>query len=139
MKQHGQNAMYVANELKKAGLKVRYPGLPDHPQHELLNGLMNSGYGYGGMITLELESVNIANNLMRMMQLEKVGYLAVSLGYFKTLFSCSGKSTSSEVPDDVQKEMGLCEGLIRFSIGLDNDIERSVILMKKCMHRLKIL
>lgn len=139
MKQHGQNAMYVASEFKKFGLRVRYPGLPDHPQHELMKSIINQGYGFGGMVTLELESVKVANDLMRMMQLEKVGYLAVSLGYFKTLFSCSGKSTSSEVPEEIQREMGLCEGLIRFSIGLDNDIERSVETMKKCMSKLKIL
>ncbi len=139
MKQHGENAMYVARELKKEGLGVRYPGLPDHPQHQLMNNLMNKGYGYGGMLALELDSVSVANDLMRMMQLEKVGYLAVSLGYFKTLFSCSGKSTSSEVPETVQREMGMCEGLIRFSIGLDNDIERSVDTIKICMKRLRIL
>jgi len=139
MKQHGQNAMYVATELHKLGLKICYPGLPGHPQHELLNSIMNKGYGYGGMISIELESVKVANDLMKMMQLEKVGYLAVSLGYFKTLFSCSGKSTSSEVPEDVQREMGLCEGLIRFSIGLDNDIARSVDTMQKCMQKLGIL
>jgi len=139
MKQHGTNALFVAQELKKAGLKVNYPGLPDHPQHTLMKKLMNPGYGFGGMLALELDSVMIANNLMRMMQLEKVGYLAVSLGYFKTLFSCSGISTSSEVPADVQREMGLCEGLVRFSIGLDNDIERSVEIIKMCMKRLNIL
>jgi len=139
MKQHGQNAMYMATELQKLGLKICYPGLPGHPQHELLNSIMNKGYGYGGMISIELESVKVANDLMKMMQLEKVGYLAVSLGYFKTLFSCSGKSTSSEVPEDVQREMGLCEGLIRFSIGLDNDIARSVDTMQKCMQKLGIL
>jgi methionine-gamma-lyase len=139
MKQHGNNAMYIATELSKLGLKVRYPGLPDHPQHRLLNSFINKGYGYGGMVVLELESVKIANDFMKMLQMEKVGYLAVSLGYFKTLFSCSGKSTSSEVPEDIQREMGLCEGLIRFSIGLDNDIERSLNKMKECLHRLKIL
>jgi methionine-gamma-lyase len=52
-----------------------------------------------------------------------VGYLAVSLGYFKTLFSNPGKSTSSEVPEHIQREMGLSEGLVRFSVGLDHDIE----------------
>jgi methionine-gamma-lyase len=44
--------------------------------------------------------------------------LAVSLGFYKTLFSCSGSSTSSEIPEEERKEMGLSDGLIRFSIGL---------------------
>jgi len=66
-----------------------------------------------------------------------VGYLAVSLGYFKTLFSNSGKSTSSEVPVKFQKEMGLSEGLIRFSVGLDNDIERTWVKIKRCLDQMK--
>ncbi len=48
--------------------------------------------------------------------------------YFKTLFSHSGSSTSSEVPEDIQKEMGLSEGLIRYSAGLDPDIELTRII-----------
>ncbi|MFK5854756.1 MAG: PLP-dependent transferase, partial [Bacteroidota bacterium] len=58
---------------------------------------------------------------------------AVSLGYFKTLFSNSGRSTSSEVPIEIQKEMGLSEGLVRFSVGLDHDIERTFNLIKLCL------
>jgi methionine-gamma-lyase len=138
MKQHSNNAMVVATELKKSGLKVRYPGLPDHPQHQLLNSFLNKEYGYGGMVILELGSLEIANKLMRMLQLDGVGYLAVSLGYFKTLFSNSGKSTSSEVPEELQREIGLSEGLVRFSIGLDNDIGRSVEKIKVCLDKLHI-
>ena len=55
-------------------------------------------------------------NLMRRMQENKVGYLAVSLGYFKTLFSPPGSSTSSEIPKDEQPKMGLSPGLSRMSI-----------------------
>jgi methionine-gamma-lyase len=73
------------------------------------------------------------------LQDEGVGYCAVSLGYFKTLFSNSGHSTSSEVPCDVQRKMGLSEGLVRFSIGLDNDIAGSLKKMKECLARIKPL
>ena len=139
IKQHGANALYVATELKKLGLKVRYPGLPDHPQHKLLNSFLNKEYGYGGMLVLELDSMKTANDLMKMLQMDGVGYLAVSLGYFKTLFSNSGKSTSSEVPADLQREMGLSEGLVRFSIGLDNHMERSVEKIRNCLLKLKII
>jgi methionine-gamma-lyase len=70
---------------------------------------------------------------MQKMQEAGVGYLAVSLGYFRTLFSCSGHSTSSEIPLEVQKEMGLSEGLVRFSVGLDNDIEDTLNMIKSCL------
>jgi methionine-gamma-lyase len=73
------------------------------------------------------------------MQKENLGYLAVSLGFYKTLFSAPGSSTSSEIPEDEQKEMGLNDGLIRFSIGLDNDIERTYQQMKACMKKIGVI
>jgi len=139
MKQHGHNAMIMASGLKELGLKVSYPGLPSHPQHALFNSMMNTGFGYGGMMILDVGTVDRANDLMRMMQAEMVGYVAVSLGYYKTLFSNSGRSTSSEVPEDVQRIMGLSEGLIRFSVGLDNDIEKSLMKVKICLTNLHII
>ena len=104
-----------------------------------MNSIMNRDYGYGGMVALELNPSAMANEFMRKLQMEGVGYLAVSLGYFKTLFSNSGKSTSSEVPEELQRKMGLTEGLVRFSIGLDNNIERSLEKMKECLVRLDII
>ncbi|MBP1668163.1 MAG: cystathionine beta-lyase [Bacteroidetes bacterium] len=139
MKQHGHNAMIMASGLKELGLKVSYPGLPSHPQHALFNSMMNTGFGYGGMMILDVGTVDRAYDLMRMMQAEMVGYVAVSLGYYKTLFSNSGRSTSSEVPEDVQRKMGLSEGLIRFSVGLDNDIEKSLMKVKNCLTNLHII
>ena len=76
---------------------------------------------------------------MELMQQKNVGYLAVSLGFYKTLFSTPGSSTSSEIPEDEQKQMGLNEGLIRFSIGLDNDIERTYKVIKECMREVKLI
>ena len=73
------------------------------------------------------------------MQKENLGYLAVSLGFYKTLFSAPGSSTSSEIPEEEQKEMGLTDGLIRFSIGLDNDIERTYNMMKACMKTIGVI
>jgi len=101
--------------------------------------IMNKDFGYGGMVSLELGSSRMANEFMRMLQMEGVGYLAVSLGYFKTLFSNSGKSTSSEVPEELQRKIGLSEGLVRFSIGLDNCIENSFNKMKACLLKLHII
>lgn len=133
MKQHSKNALFLAENLKKAGLAVIYPGLPDHPQHELHNIQMNKEYGYGGMLALDFGTMEKAYEVMQRMQDSGVGYLAVSLGYFRTLFSCSGHSTSSEVPPEVRKNMGLSEGLVRFSAGLDNDIEETLELILGCL------
>ena len=139
MKQHSHNAMYLAEKFKAAGLKFLYPGMPEHPQHELMKKIMHPDFGFGGMIAIDLETSQKAAQFMELMQKEGVGYLAVSLGYFKTLFSNSGKSTSSEVPEEVQKKMGLSEGLVRFSVGLDHDIERSWLNIQKCLDAMKQL
>lgn len=120
---HSANALYLAGRFRDWGLDVHYPGLPAHPQHEFLTRVMNPGYGYGGIVAVDTGDVAKANRLMARMQEEKVGYLAVSLGYFKTLFSPPGHSTSSEIPPEERRRMGMGEGLIRFSVGLDNDIE----------------
>jgi len=84
-------------------------------------------------MTLDVGDRATANKLMTRMQEEKVGYLAVSLGYFKTLFSAPGSSTSSEVPEDEQKAMGLTQGLIRFSIGLDEDMPGTTERIERCL------
>jgi methionine-gamma-lyase len=139
MKQHSKNAMYLALQFEKDGLKTVYPGLPSHPSHQLFTMMMNPDFGYGGMLTLDVGSLDKANELMELMQHKNLGYLAVSLGFYKTLFSAPGSSTSSEIPEDEQAEMGLTDGLIRFSIGLDNDIERTYEMMKVCMIEVGVL
>lgn len=133
VKKHSENAHYLAENVQKLGMKVHYPGLPSHPQHELLKSLMNEEYGFGGMMTIDMGTADQANKLMFRMQEEKVGYLAVSLGYFKTLFSSPGHSTSSEIPKEEQAAMGLSDGLVRLSIGLDNDAHRTFERIKKCI------
>ncbi len=133
MKQHSHNAMFLAKKFTEAGLKVSYPGMENHPGHAVLTKMMNKEFGYGGMLTIDLGTADKASAFMEEMERNDVGYLAVSLGYFKTLFSNSGKSTSSEVPEDVQHDMGMSEGLVRFSVGLDNDIERTWQRIETCL------
>ncbi len=137
MQKHGENAMYLAKRFKEVGFKYNYPGLPEHPDYELFCSMMNKGYGFGGMISIDMGTAEAASRIMEIMQNKGVGYLAVSLGYFKTLFSNSGTATSSEVPEDIQKEMGMSEGLIRFSMGLDNDIEATFQLIKESVDEYK--
>ncbi len=139
MKQHSHNASYLAKKFEQDGLKVVYPGLESHPSHKIYSSMINQEYGFGGMMTVDVGTLDKANALMELMQERNLGYLAVSLGFYKTLFSAPGTSTSSEIPEDEQKEMGLSDGLIRFSIGLDNDIERTYQMMKDCMKTLNVL
>ena len=139
MQQHSKNGMYLAEKFEGLGLKTVYPGLESHSSHELFKSMMNKQYGFGGMLTIDVGSLDNANALMELMQEKNLGYLAVSLGFYKTLFSAPGSSTSSEIPEDEQEAMGLSDGLIRFSIGLDADIERTFDTMKACMIELNIL
>ena len=139
IKQHSKNAAFLAEKFEADGLKTVYPGLKSHPSHELYKSMMNTEYGFGGMLTIDAGSLEKANALMELMQEKNLGYLAVSLGFYKTLFSAPGTSTSSEIPEDEQKEMGLSDGLIRFSIGLDNNIERTYKMMNSCMKEVGVL
>ncbi|MEL0456188.1 aminotransferase class I/II-fold pyridoxal phosphate-dependent enzyme [Flavobacteriaceae bacterium SZ-1-7] len=138
MQQHSKNALFLAEKFEADGLKTVYPGLKSHPSHNLFKKMMNPEYGFGGMLTIDVGSLEKANELMELMQNRNLGYLAVSLGFYKTLFSAPGTSTSSEIPEEEQKEMGLSDGLIRFSIGLDADIERTYQMMHECMVELNI-
>ncbi|GGD40078.1 aminotransferase class I/II-fold pyridoxal phosphate-dependent enzyme [Muriicola marianensis] len=139
MKKHSENALYLAKHFEKDGLRVVYPGLPSHPGHQLMKKQFVSEFGFGGILTIDVGSLEKANELMELMQKKNLGYLAVSLGFYKTLFSAPGTSTSSEIPEEEQESMGLTDGLIRFSIGLDNDIHRTYTTMKTCMVQLGIL
>ena len=139
LKQHSHNASYLAERFEKDGLKTVYPGLKSHPSHELYASMINPEYGFGGMMTLDVGTLDKANELMELMQANNLGYLAVSLGFYKTLFSAPGTSTSSEIPLEEQIAMGITDGLIRFSIGLDNNIERTYQMMKACMTAVGVL
>ncbi|MEZ4802818.1 MAG: aminotransferase class I/II-fold pyridoxal phosphate-dependent enzyme [Gelidibacter sp.] len=139
IQQHSKNALFLAEKFEADGLKTVYPGLASHGSHELFKSMMDTDYGFGGMLTIDVGTLDKANELMELMQKRNLGYLAVSLGFYKTLFSAPGSSTSSEIPLEEQKEMGLSDGLIRFSIGLDADIERTYEMMGGCMKELGIL
>jgi len=139
IKKHSENAMYLAKMFELDGIRTVYPGLKSHPSNKLYQSFLNKEYGFGGILTIDAGDLKKANSLMELMQQKNVGYLAVSLGFYKTLFSTPGSSTSSEIPEDEQKQMGLNEGLIRFSIGLDNDIERTYKVIKECMREVKLI
>jgi methionine-gamma-lyase len=139
MKKHSENALYLAAHFERDGLKVVYPGLESHKNHELFKTMYNEEYGFGGMMTVDVGNLDKANELMELMQDENLGYLAVSLGFYKTLFSAPGTSTSSEIPEEEQLEMGMSDGIIRFSVGLDNNIKRTYRAMRRCMKKVGVL
>jgi len=124
MKAHSNCTMYLVDKMKEEGVKgVIYPGLQEHPQHELMKEMVNVGYGFGGMITLDCGTMEKAKKLAQLLQEEQFGLFAVSLGFSRTLMSCPSASTSSEIPEDEQEKIGLKPGLIRFSIGFTGDDE----------------
>lgn len=139
MKKHSENGIYLATEIEKLGFNVFYPGLNSHRQHNLMNELMNEGFGYGGMLAVDAGTSQKADKLMFKMQENHVGYLAVSLGFYKTLFSSPGHSTSSEIPKEEQIAMGLSDGLVRISVGLDNNIHTSFERIVKSMEETGLL
>lgn len=98
-----------------------------------MNKMAHKNYGSGGLFVIDLKEKDTANQFMKAMQKANIGYLAVSLGSYKTLFSSPGESTSSEIPEDEKMEMGLTDGLVRISIGLDDDIERTYQKMSHCL------
>lgn len=139
VQKHSENALKLAQMFEADGIKTVYPGLSSHPSHNLFKSMYRREFGFSGMLTIDAGNLEKANALMELMQQKNVGYLAVSLGFYKTLFSAPGTSTSSEIPMEEQKEMGLTDGLIRFSVGLDHDIERTYQIIKECMTQVGVL
>jgi len=125
MKEHCHRAYTYASRMKKLGMKVIYPGLEDHPQYALSKSIVNSGYGYGGILCVDMETEERANKLMNHLQNHtQFGLMAVSLGYYETLMSCSGSSTSSEMNEEEKDLAGISPGLIRMSIGYSGTLEQ---------------
>ncbi len=134
--EHGRRAVAMAQMLKKMTVKVIYPGLQDHPQHDLAEHLGNRGYGLGGILAIDCGSRERAEALMEILQNEeKFGFIAVSLGYFDTLISCSGSSTSSEIDIEDQRRMGLSSGLLRIALGYTGSLDVRLEQMKRAVER----
>ncbi len=125
MIEHGRRARVFAERLQKLGVAVAYPGLPDHPDHQLMTRLYCSEFGFGGILTLDLGGQDKANDLMETLQNKYgFGFMAVSLGYFDTLMSCPGSSTSSEMTDEDLAVAGIGAGLVRMAVGYTGSLEQ---------------
>jgi methionine-gamma-lyase len=118
---HSEMASFLAHKMEESGIPVIYPGLSSHPQFDLMKQHMNSGYGFGGMLTVDCGTSQKAMELAQVLQNVKFGLYAVSLGFSRTLMSCPSVSTSSEIPQKEQQEMNLSPGLLRLSIGFTGD------------------
>lgn len=137
MREHSRRAMAVAELLEQIGVPVIYPGLKSHPQHKRFKQMANSSYGFGGMIAVDCGTVEKAHELLAVLQNEEqFGLIAVSLGYFDTLMSCSGSSTSSEINADEQAEMGLSPGLLRLSIGYTGSLNSRLSQIERGVRKL---
>lgn len=124
MREHSRRAQFFAEKLQRLGIAVSYPGLATHPQHENLASMLNPGFGFGGLFAIDLGSTDRAFTFMNYLQQEEgFGFLAVSLGYFDTLMSCSASSTSSELTEDELAEAGIQAGLVRVSLGYTGTME----------------
>lgn len=138
MKEHGHRALVFATRLKNLGLKVIYPGLEAHPQHELLKSMHNKEYGFGGLLSIDMETEERANRLMSYLQnYGQFGFMAVSLGYYETLMSCSGSSTSSELNSEEKVLAGISPGLVRMSIGYIGTLEQKWSQLEKALIKLQ--
>jgi len=116
MTQHNANGLALAQFLAahRKVQKVYYPGLPDHPQHELARRQMN---GFGGMLSFDLGSLDAARRLLNQVKLMA---LAESLGGVETLISHPATMTHASVPIERRQAIGITDGLVRISAGIED-------------------
>jgi cystathionine gamma-lyase len=129
MRQHAENAQRVAEFLEGHGAveTVKYPGLESHPQYELAQSQMS---GPGGIVTFYLEEG--LEKARRMLESVEVFSLAESLGGVESLIEHPAIMTHASMPKDVRQELGITDGLVRLSVGIEDgddlveDLERAL-------------
>jgi cystathionine gamma-lyase/cystathionine beta-lyase/cystathionine gamma-lyase/homocysteine desulfhydrase len=116
MEQHDRSGRKVASYLSKHKKvqKVFYPGLPDHPQHELAKRQMS---GFGSMIAFETGSLANANKMLRKV---RVCCLAESLGGVETLISHPATMTHAGIGEEGRRKIGITDGMVRISVGVED-------------------
>jgi cystathionine gamma-lyase/homocysteine desulfhydrase len=116
MEEIESNTIAVVKFLQENGAvkKVFYPGIESHPNHEIAK---KQARGFGGMISFDVGSGENADNLLR-----KIKYftLAESLGAIESLISVPARMTHASIPADRRAELGITDGLVRISVGIED-------------------
>ena len=133
MKEHEKNANELVSYLKnQSGIeKLFYPGLANHPQHELAKEQMR---GFGGIISMDLGSLKNAKIFAESL---KIFSLAESLGGVESLVDHPAIMTHASVPKEERKKLGISDGLIRLSVGVE-DIEDLIADVEQSLNNIKI-
>ncbi|MAF26522.1 MAG: PLP-dependent aspartate aminotransferase family protein [Gemmatimonadota bacterium] len=132
MERHESNAREIASRLDShdAVSRTLYPGLPNHPGHDLATRQMS---GYGAMISFDVGSRECARTLLESLS---IFALAESLGGVESLVSAPGEMTHASVPEEARLAMGITPGFVRLSVGIEDledlweDLERGFSQMK---------
>jgi cystathionine gamma-lyase len=117
MERHCANALELARwlETRPEVRRVIYPGLESHPQHELARRQMN---GFGGIVTVELNAGLVETK--RMLERTRLFSLAESLGGVESLIEHPAIMTHATIPPDQRQALGISDGLIRLSVGVED-------------------
>ncbi len=132
MRQHEKNALTIARFLQSHPkvLKVFYPGLENHPQYELAKTQMN---GFGGMLSFELDGdLQMAKTFVESLHYHAI---AESLGGVESLIELPALMTHASIPTDERKRIGLNDGLIRISVGIE-DVEDLIDDLERGFNRI---
>ncbi len=128
MEAHDKNGRVVANFLAEHPKvqKVYYPGLTSHPQHELAKRQQT---GFGGMVAFETGSLSNAKSVLENV---KLCILGESLGGVESLISHPASMTHASVPKETREKLGITDGLVRISVGIE-DVEDIIADLDKAL------
>lgn len=117
MERHAANALAVATFLQSRGgvERVLYPGLPNHPQHAVAARQMS---GFGGIVSVDFGDLESARHFLRSTRLFVT---AESLGGVESLADHPAIMTHASVPEEVRRAVGITPGLVRLSVGIENE------------------
>ena len=129
MERHCSNAIQIANFLESHNSiqRVIYPGLESHPQHEIAKEQMN---GFGGMISVEIKGG--LEGAKKFLERTEIFSLAESLGGVESLIEHPAIMTHASIPSEVREEIGISDGLVRLSVGIEaledltDDLEKAL-------------